>query len=125
MEYKIYHYQTITGKRPFSKWLNDLSDRRAQATINFRLEQLKIGNFGKCSTVGEGVFELKIDMGPGYRLYFSQIGLEIVLLLCGGDKKSQRKDIAIAKKYYQDYKTRISDFTLQAILDKKEKNYEN
>jgi len=107
MEYKIKTYRTEAGKRPFSKWLKDLSDRRAQSVVHLRLERVKIGNFGDYDPVGKGVYELRIDMGPGYRIYFSKIGSEIVLLLCAGDKGSQQKDIEKAKQYYDDYKIRI------------------
>lgn len=105
MEYQIKIYETSTGKRPFDKWLNDLGDKKTQAIIDLRLERVKMGNFGQCRALGDGIYELKIDVGPGYRVYFGKIGLCVVLLLCAGDKQSQQGDIEKAKKYFQDFKT--------------------
>lgn len=65
-----------------------------------------MGNFGQCEPVGEGVFELKIDFGPGYRVYFGKIGSKCILLLCAGDKGSQKNDIQKAKVYFKDYQSR-------------------
>ena len=104
MEYKIKIYKTSSGRCPFDKWLNDLTDRKAQAAIDLRLVRIKMGNFGQCKLVGSMVYELKIDVGPGYRVYFGKIGLQIILLLCAGDKKSQQRDIVKAKKYFQEFK---------------------
>ena len=69
-----------------------------------RLERLKSGNLGDCRSVGSGVFELRLDFGPGYRIYFGQVSNTIVLLLCGGDKSSQTRDIERAKTYWLEYK---------------------
>ena len=71
-----------------------------------RLERLKSGNLGDCRSVGSGVFELRLDFGPGYRIYFGQVSNTIVLLLCGGDKSSQTRDIERAKTYWLEYKER-------------------
>jgi len=71
-----------------------------------RLDRVSLGNFGDCRSVGEGVQELRIDYGPGYRVYFGQHGSTIVLLLCGGDKDSQAKDIDLAKHYWKEYSRR-------------------
>lgn len=106
MEYKIEIYQTTTGKRPFSQWLKDIKDRLTKAKIRTRLDRLEMGNFGKCEPVGEGVMELKINFGPGYRIYFGKIGLKCVLLLCGGDKDTQQSDIQKAEAYFKDYQSR-------------------
>ncbi len=106
MECKIEIYQTDAGKRPFSQWLKDINDLAAKAKVRLRLDRLEMGNFGQCEPVGEGVFELKIDFGPGYRIYFGKIGLKCVLLLYGGDKKSQQNDILKAKAYFKDYQSR-------------------
>lgn len=91
MEYKIEIYQTDTGKRPFGQWLKDIKDHLTKAKIRLRLDRLEMGNFGQCEPVGEGVFELKIDFGPGYR---------------AGDKGSQKSDIQKAKVYFKDYQSR-------------------
>jgi putative addiction module killer protein len=71
-----------------------------------RLGRAQLGNFGYCEAVGEGVSEMKIDLGPGYRVYFGMIGRTIVLLLCGGDKKTQNKDIRRALEFFRDHKLR-------------------
>ncbi|MFH1832274.1 MAG: type II toxin-antitoxin system RelE/ParE family toxin [bacterium] len=104
MGYKIKTYETSTGKRPFDKWFNDLDDKKAQAVIDLRLERVKMGNLGHCDPVGNMVFELKFDIGPGYRVYFGKIGTNIILLLCAGSKKAQQRDIEKAKKYFQEFK---------------------
>ena len=104
MEYEIKIYETATAKRPFDDWFNDLADKKAQIAIDLRLERVTMGNLGQCKSLGNMVFELKIDIGPGYRVYFGKIGAKIILLLCAGDKKSQQRDIVKAKKYFQDFK---------------------
>lgn len=110
MEYKIKLYETPTGKCPFDKWLNKLADTKAQVTIDLRLERIKMENFGQCKPVGSSVYELKIDFGPGYLIYFGKIGLEIILLLCAGNKQSQKKDIENAKKYFKEFKTQEKQY---------------
>ncbi len=102
----IQNYQTAKGKIPFSEWRDALRDSRAKAKIRAKLNQVRLGNLGDCSLVGEGVCELRIDYGPGYRIYFGQIGPTIVLLLCGGDKSTQEQDIRRAIKYWRDYENR-------------------
>jgi len=106
MLYTIKVYRTLAGKVPFDDWMDKLSDKKALVAIEVRLDRLTLGNFGQCKSVGDGVHELKIDLGPGYRVYLSKVGGTIVLLLCAGDKGSQQKDIAKAKKYLEDYKIR-------------------
>ena len=91
---------------PFKQWLNNLADMKARVAIELRIDRLEIGNFGQSKSLGGGLYELKIDVGPGYRVYFGRIGLEVILLLCAGDKKSQQKDIIKAKEYLEDYKRR-------------------
>jgi putative addiction module killer protein len=102
----IQNYQTADGKIPFSEWRDELRDSRAKAKIRAKLNQVRLGNLGDCSFVGEGVCELRIDYGPGYRIYFGQIGQAIVLLICGGDKSTQEQDIRRAIKYWRDYESR-------------------
>jgi putative addiction module killer protein len=80
----------------FVKWLVGLPDRRARVRIADRIDRLALGNPGDVKSVGSGVSELRIDYGPGYRLYFTKRGKAIVLLLCGGDKSTQARDIKLA-----------------------------
>jgi putative addiction module killer protein len=81
----------------FSKWLSRIRDARARARIVARIDRLAHGNAGDVRPVGTGVSEMRIDYGPGYRVYFVQRGPLVVVLLCGGDKASQSRDIAMAK----------------------------
>ncbi len=99
-------YVTAEGKNPFRKWLSALRDVRARAKIRIRLNRLRLGNFGDAKSVGDGVSELRIPYGPGYRVYFARTGATVVLLLCGGDKSTQRRDIKKAKNYRTDCQRR-------------------
>jgi putative addiction module killer protein len=81
----------------FGKWLSDLRDIRAKARILARLESARLGNLGDVRSVGDGVSELRIDVGAGYRVYFTRRQRVVIILLCGGDKSTQSKDIARAK----------------------------
>jgi len=101
-------YQTATGEQPFVEWLRGLNDRQARTRIEARIARVAVGNFGDAEPVGEGVLELRIDWGPGYRVYFARRGQVVVLLLCGGDKRTQQKDIDRAKEYFADYKARTA-----------------
>ena len=83
-----------------------LKDIRARARIAARIDRLAAGNFGDCKAIRDGVSELRVDYGPGYRVYFGKVGKTIVLLLCGGDKRTQDADIERAVMYLQDYKRR-------------------
>ena len=105
---ELRHYQTADGEKPFVDWLGRLTDEAARSRIRIRLDRLALGNFGDCEPVGGGVIELRIDWGPGYRVYCARLGQVIVLLLCGGDKKTQKKDIERAKDYFEDYKARAA-----------------
>ena len=82
-----------------------MRDVNAQAKIISRLNRIVDGNLGDYRSVGEGVCELKINYGPGYRIYFGQIGMTIVILICGGDKSTQDQDIRQAKEYWTDYRS--------------------
>ena len=96
-------YKTADGAEPFSKWLDKLRDARARARIEARLDRLRVqGNPGDYKETG-GVYELRIDYGPGYRLYLAFAGRRVVLLLCGGDKSTQDADLKRALKYWRDY----------------------
>lgn len=89
---------TLIQTEIYSKWFGALRDARARARINMRLRRVELGVLGDCKPVGEGVSELRIDHGPGYRVYFIQRGYEVIVLLAGGDKSSQAKDIRTALK---------------------------
>lgn len=91
------------GHVPFEEWLNDLRDKRAVARVLARLARVRLGNLGDCRPLGEGVSELRVDYGPGYRVYFGQQGQTLVVLLCGGDKRSQERDVRLAKAYWQEF----------------------
>ncbi|NJD55701.1 MAG: type II toxin-antitoxin system RelE/ParE family toxin [Nitrospirae bacterium] len=100
------YYLTEKGEKPFRKWLEGLNDIAARNKIRIRLDRVRLGNLGSNRPVGEGVFELKVSYGPGYRLYYAIEKKTVVLLLLGGEKSSQRSDIALAKTYWQDHKRR-------------------
>lgn len=102
-------YLDRRGRAPFSEWLRALKDRGARARIRVRLDRLSLGNLGDCKAVGEGVSELRIDYGPGYRVYFAEAAGRIVLLLCGGDKRTQERDIERARGYWTDYRSRDNE----------------
>lgn len=99
-------FRTQDGRVPFENWLDDVSDKKAVARILARLARVRQGNLGDCRGVGEGVSELRVDYGPGYRIYLGQDGPTLVILLCGGDKKTQARDIRIAKQHWREYKNR-------------------
>jgi len=91
------------GRRPFDDWLGAMRDQRAKARILVRLDRLAAGLTGDAKSVGDGVWELRIPEGQGYRVYFGWIGQAAVLLLCGGGKDSQSRDIANAKEFWSQY----------------------
>ena len=99
-------YVTEDDDCPFERWLDALRDRQARARIKKRLDRIGLGNLGDFKPVGEGVMELRIDYGPGYRIYFAQSGTTIILLLFGGDKSTQDQDILRAKQYWKDFQKR-------------------
>jgi putative addiction module killer protein len=103
--YTIDYYLTAKSRRPFKEWLDGL-DRIARAKIRVRLDRVRLGNLGRNRHVGDGVYELKIDYGPGYRVYYALGGKTVVLLLLGGDKSTQETDIQRAKVFWMDHKER-------------------
>lgn len=105
-KWDIREYLRPDGKCPFRNCLRSLKDAKTRARIRVRINRIRLGNFGDCKSVGSGVSEFRIDYGPGYRVYFGRVGEKIVLLLCGGTKKNQEKDIKLAKEYWYDYKKR-------------------
>ena len=103
MQRKLFIYETANGKRPFEDWLRGLKDKKGRAMVRARLNRIELGNLGDCKNVSDGVYELRIKFGPGYRVYFGQERDVLVVLLCGGDKSSQRRDIDLAKQYWRNY----------------------
>jgi putative addiction module killer protein len=103
---EIRRYATRAGRIVFSEWFAALADKNAQARIADRIDRLEEGNFGDCKSLGRGVFELRINYGPGYRVYYALIGRTCIVLLCGGDKRKQPADIERAREYLQDYRER-------------------
>ena len=101
-------YTDAQQRAPFEQWLNELKDRIARAKIRARLERVKLGNFGDCKPLRDGVQELRIDHGPGYRVFLSRQGPVVVLLLCGSNKGDQDRAIRQAVEYLTDWKQRGS-----------------
>lgn len=105
---ELFRYQREDGREPFTDWLDAVRDKMAQARIRIRLRQVQAGNFGDCEPVGEGVIELRVHVGAGYRVYCGRHGKAVVILLCGGDKRTQATDIKRAKEYWSEWKRRQS-----------------
>jgi putative addiction module killer protein len=103
---EIRYYVTDDGSTPFIDWLARLRDRQARHRIQNILDRLRLGLISDYKSVGNGTYEIRIHYGPGYRIYFGHAGKEIILLLCGGNKATQRNDIALAKRYWTDYRSR-------------------
>lgn len=100
---EIRRYVTRAGKDVIGEWLAGLKDRRARAKIAIRIARVVAGNFGDSKRLSQSLYELRIDCGPGYRVYYAMLGRTCVLLLCGGDKGKQSSDIERAHKYFKDY----------------------
>ncbi len=101
--YEVRHFRGADGTDVFGEWFDALRDRQAQQRIAVRVDRLALGLFGDAKLLREGVHELRIDHGPGYRVYYAIAGRSIVLLLCGGDKRAQRADIARAVRYWLEF----------------------
>ncbi len=101
---EIRKYRRPDGVAPFDRWIAKLRDARAKARILVQLDRLKLGLPGDWKAVGEGVFELRIVEGKGYGVYFAREGKSVVILLCGGDKSTQGRDIELAKTYWREYR---------------------
>ena len=100
---RVIVYADANGNEPFTDWLYGLRDIMGRKRILARVARLEQGNYGDCEPVGEGVSELRMFFGPGYRVYFGEDENNIVVLLCGGDKGSQNQDIREAKAYWKEY----------------------
>jgi putative addiction module killer protein len=102
---EIRYYVTSDGKQPFAEWFADI-EPVARAKVTRSIARMEQGNLSNVKTVGEGVLEYRMDFGPGYRVYFGRDGERLVILLTGGTKKRQQRDINAARSYWQDYKSR-------------------
>lgn len=102
-------YTDKKGKSPFNHWLKSLKQPIVKARIRARLDRLQLGNYGDFKSVGEGVYELRLTHGPGYRIYYADYDDVIIILLCGGDKCSQDMDIKKAKAYWKELKERSNE----------------
>lgn len=124
---EVRNYITEEGISPFEEWLTSLQDRQSRARIWARIAKLRLGNLGDYKIVGENLLELREHYGPGFRLYCGQIGKELVILLCGGDKKTQRQDIQTANEYWKTYlhkerENREEETTPKTSQEKRRKN---
>lgn len=98
------YYRTSAGKEPAKEWLSSVKDKLTQAILYKRIRQAGLGQFGKTRNVGDGVWELKIDYGPGYRVYYGIRGDELILILMAGSKRTQTADIKKARAYWIEWK---------------------
>ncbi len=105
----LINYRTEDGKEPFREWLKALRDKVTAARVQSRLERVKLGNFGDTKPVGSGVSDLRFTFGSGFRVYFGQDGDQIVVLLIGGDKSTQEKDLQLAHSYWANYTRRTQN----------------
>jgi putative addiction module killer protein len=106
MRISILQYVTAAGRNPYQTWLNGLQDKVAKAHVIRRILRIEIADFGDYKRLVNGVSELRIDVGPGYRVYFAATGNMQIVLLCAGNKSTQERDIARAKRYLKDYRDR-------------------
>jgi putative addiction module killer protein len=104
MQTTVIVYADNKGKEPFTNWLNALSDARTRRRVIMRLRRVEQGYFGDCKHLLDGVFELRFFFGSGYRIYYGKDGDKLVVLLCGGDKSTQQKDILKALNFWNEYK---------------------
>ncbi len=106
MVYEIRHYLTSDGKDVYLEWQRNLRDTKARIAIDRRINRIELGNLGDHKFLRDGVWELRIDVGQGYRVYHALAGSQIVLLLCGGDKRTQESDIVRACDHWRDWQRR-------------------
>ncbi len=106
MKNTINEYIDDSGKSLYADWLKNLRDVKAKAKIMMQIDKMELGLFGDVESIGEGLSELRLHYGPGYRVYYGKEGQQVFLLLCGGDKSTQSKDIKKAKECWKNYKRR-------------------
>jgi len=99
-------YVAANGKKPFVEWIESLKDKTIRYRIKERLDRAALGNMGDCKPLGKGLMEMRLAFGPGYRIYYGAQGEKVILLLSGGDKSSQTKDIKKARSLWEDYLSR-------------------
>jgi putative addiction module killer protein len=104
---EILNYATPSGRSPYRQWYTQIKDEKAQIAISNRITRLRVGNFGDFKRLDAGLYELRIHYGPGYRVYFGVFRNDFVILLCGGVKGTQQRDIVRAKNYWNDFLKRI------------------
>jgi putative addiction module killer protein len=104
--FEVRHYVTRDERDVYLEWLRQLRDAKAKMAVIRRVNRVELGNFGDHKPCRDGVWELRIDLGPGYRVYYARAGAAIILLLCAGDKSTQEKDIATACEYWRDWQSR-------------------
>jgi putative addiction module killer protein len=106
---EIVHYTTEDGTDPYQKWVDTVRDNRAKIAVLRRIDRATLGNFGDHKACRDGVSEMRVDVGPGYRVYYFQHGQTLVVLLCGGDKRTQDADINKAVSYRADFLRRMKE----------------
>ena len=104
--FQVLHYRSADGRIPYEEWLTTVTDPVGYSAIQVRADRLERGLFGDHKPVGDGVWELRVNTGPGYRVYYARAGKVVVILLCGGSKRSQQADIKNAKAFWRDYEQR-------------------
>ena len=105
----VRNYVTPEGREPYEEWVNSYRNRKTRAIIRERVNRLHLGNFGDYKRLTADLYELRIHYGPGYRVYFGMVDRIIVILLCGGSKKTQRRDIERAKEYWEELRRRTNE----------------
>lgn len=98
-----------SGKSPYSDWVNGIKDRMTRARIRRRLDRLEQGHYGDYKILGDGINELRLQFSSGYRIYFAELNDVIVILLCGGDKSTQKNDVKIAKQYWRELQEKLNE----------------
>jgi putative addiction module killer protein len=104
--YEIIHYLDEAGNDPYQDWLDAMRDRVAKVAVIRRVARMEVGLFGDCKPLRDGVWELRVDVGAGYRVYYAHVGDRVILLIGGGDKKSQSRDIERSVKLLKDWEQR-------------------
>ena len=105
----IQNYETPDGRPPFKNWFNSIKDKSAKVKVIQRIDRMILGNFGDCKNLGDGIYETRIHYGPGYRIYWGDLNGVIVILLCGGSKRTQKQDINKAREYWQELRNRTDE----------------